>query len=73
MYQVLRVHDQHVSDIRAYPTGTRRRWKQVSRLTRRQSWDARHVTPILNVSSLERSFDWFARLGLEQELGLALR
>ena len=63
VYQVLKVRGDRVTDIRGY--GSRAEAAAEAGLGSRvdRALEARQVVPILNVSSLADSFEWFARLG----------
>jgi hypothetical protein len=68
VYQVLKVRDQHIVDIRGYSSrasAARQIQGSVGAELKHPipDLDARRLVPILNVSSLPDSFAWFARLG----------
>jgi uncharacterized glyoxalase superfamily protein PhnB len=63
VYQVLKVRNGLVIDIRGY--GSRSDAAAAAGITAQEAraLEARALVPILNVSSLADSFDWFAKLG----------
>ena len=64
VYQVLTLRDGLVADIRGYPDrGAAAAQAGIEEPAGRSRMEARQVVPILNVSDLESSFDWFERLG----------
>lgn len=63
MYQVLEVRHQRVSDIRGCPNRYSAAVRAGIQVNETPVVEAQHITPILNVSNLEHSFDWFAKLG----------
>ena len=63
VYQVLKLRNQRVVDIRGYPTRLEAAAHAGVAAGEERAMEAREVIPILNVSSLSASFEWFARLG----------
>ncbi len=63
VHQVLRLRKGLIADIRGYLTRGEEESPTVGGLGVVPGITARHVIPILNVSSLARSFDWFGKLG----------
>jgi len=64
VYQVLRLRNQRVVDIRGYPSRREAAARAGVAADEARVMEARALTPILNVSSLSASFAWFAKLGL---------
>lgn len=64
VYQVLRVRNQRIVDIRGYASRDEAAARAgVAASSSAVMMRARELVPILNVSSLSASFGWFARLG----------
>jgi hypothetical protein len=63
VYQVLTVRNQHVVDIRGYASRAEAAAAAGIAVKHEHAFDARQVVPVLNVSNLADSFDWFSRLG----------
>src|SRR5258708_6774887 len=63
VYQVLSVSNQRVVDIRGYPSRPEAAARAGIAEGDARAMQARQSIPILNVSSLVDSFEWFARLG----------
>jgi hypothetical protein len=68
VYQVLRVRNQRVVDIRGYSSRAEAASHaglaiSASSASRSPDLTARRLVPVLNVSSLSDSFAWFAKLG----------
>jgi ketosteroid isomerase-like protein/uncharacterized glyoxalase superfamily protein PhnB len=63
VYQVLSLRDGRVVDIRGYPERATAAARAGIRATGPDALQARHLVPILNVSNLSASFDWFTKLG----------
>src|SRR5947207_3246709 len=62
-YQTLKVHDQHIVDIRPYPNRYSAVVRAGVKVDPASGTVAEGLTPILNVSSVVDSIAWFARLG----------
>src|SRR5579859_6871228 len=63
VHQVLKVRDQRVVDIRGYSSRLEAAAQAGIATDNAQSIEARQLVPILNVSNLADSFDWFTKLG----------
>jgi ketosteroid isomerase-like protein/uncharacterized glyoxalase superfamily protein PhnB len=63
LYQVLRVRDQRVVDIRGYASRSEAAARAGVADNQASSMQARQLVPILNVSNLAQSFAWFDKLG----------
>src|SRR5207244_209833 len=63
VHQVLSLRKGLITDIRAYSTDSEEQSPTVGGLGDVPGITARFVIPILNVSNLARSFDWFGKLG----------
>jgi catechol 2,3-dioxygenase-like lactoylglutathione lyase family enzyme len=63
VHQVLSLSKGLITDIRGYSTRGEEESPTVGGLSDVPGITARQVIPILNVSSLARSFDWFGKLG----------
>jgi catechol 2,3-dioxygenase-like lactoylglutathione lyase family enzyme len=63
VYQTLKVHDQHIVDIRPYPNRYSAAVSAGVAVDPASGTLVEGVTPILNVSSVVDSIAWFARLG----------
>ena len=70
VYQVLKVRHRHIVDIRGY--GNRAEAAAAAGIATRaeHAIEARQLVPILNVSDLEESIAWFAKLGWAKRWGL---
>lgn len=63
VYQVMKVHDQRVVDIRGYGSRAEAAAQAGLGAAPEKGIEARQLVPILNVSNLADSFEWFAKLG----------
>jgi ketosteroid isomerase-like protein len=63
VYEVLKVRNQHVVDIRGYPTRAEAAAQAGLGTATEPVFQARELVPILNVSDLGESFAWFAKIG----------
>jgi len=67
VYQVMSVSNQRVVDIRGYPSRPEAAARAGMAVDEVRLMQARQLIPILNVSDLADSFQWFARLGWEKK------
>jgi hypothetical protein len=63
VYQVMKVRDRHVVDIRGYGSRAEAAAQAGLGAPPDRAIEARQLVPILNVSNLADSFEWFAKLG----------
>jgi uncharacterized glyoxalase superfamily protein PhnB/ketosteroid isomerase-like protein len=63
VYQVLKVRNQQVTDIRGFASRAEAETQAGIGGSRERAMEAQGLIPILNVSNLADSFDWFARIG----------
>lgn len=66
MYQVLEVRDERIITISGYPSREEAAARAGAVANAASPLEARGLTPILNVSDLAASFEWFRKLGWSQ-------
>ena len=67
VYQVLKVRNGLVVDIRGYPSRSAAAGRAGISAGEAAAIEARELVPILNVSSLSDSFEWFGKLGWNRQ------
>jgi glyoxalase/bleomycin resistance protein/dioxygenase superfamily protein len=67
IYQVLKVRDRRVVDIRGYGSRAQAAAQAGVATAAEHAFEARQLIPILNISNLSDSFAWFAKLGWDKK------